>query len=250
MELAPQVGFEPTTLRLTAGCSTIELLRNRSAEPCFVFSDGVAPSSGTQSVTDSASSRQPDHRRRCGDVSDIMKAPERLETNRLVLRRPRLSDAESIFARYASDVETLRYVSWPRHERVETTRAFLEFSDAEWERWPAGPYLVESRETGQLLGGSGFAFETPSRAATGYVFARDAWGKGYATETLRAIVETARTVAIERLSALCHVDNSASWRVLEKCGFVREGVLRGHTDFPNLAADRPCDVACYAILLR
>ena len=27
-ELAPQVGFEPTTLRLTAGCSTLELLRN------------------------------------------------------------------------------------------------------------------------------------------------------------------------------------------------------------------------------
>jgi RimJ/RimL family protein N-acetyltransferase len=175
-----------------------------------------------------------------------VKAPERLETQRLVLRKPRRKDAEAIFARYASDKEATRFLSWSRHGSVEVTRAFLEFSDAQWARWPAGPYLVESRESGQLLGGTGFGFETQYRAATGYVFAKDAWGKGYATETLHTIVQLGRDAGLIRLYALCHIENHPSWRVLEKCGFTREGVLRRHSVFPNLQPNRPYDVYCYA----
>jgi len=109
---------------------------------------------------------------------------------------------------------------------------------------------VESRADGVLLGSTVFGFETPYRAATGYVFAKDAWGKGYATEALRAVVDIARGVGLVRLYALCHVENPASWRVLEKCGFAREGVLQRHSEFPNLKADDPCDVLCYALVLK
>ena len=42
---------------------------------------------------------------------------------------------------------------------------------------------------------------------------------------------------------------TASARVLEKCDFAREGVLRGYAEFPNLAPVEPQDVLCYAILL-
>ncbi|HTV56348.1 MAG TPA: GNAT family protein [Terriglobia bacterium] len=175
-----------------------------------------------------------------------VKAPERLETRRLILRRPRQDDAEAIFGSYASDKDVTRFLSWQRHTTVETTGAFLDFSDTEWARWAAGPYVVESRESGQLLGGTGFGFETHYRAATGYVFAKNAWGKGYATETLEAIVRIARGTRLIRLYALCHVENGASWRVLEKCGFIREGVLRRHSVFPNLRQNNPCDVYCYA----
>jgi ribosomal-protein-alanine N-acetyltransferase len=103
-------------------------------------------------------------------------APERVETERLILRRPRRQDAESIFRCYAADADVTRFLGWPRHESVSATRAFLEFSDAEWQQWPAGPYLVESRQDGALLGGTGLGFETAQRASTGYVFAKDAWG--------------------------------------------------------------------------
>ena len=176
-----------------------------------------------------------------------MRAPDRFQTRRLILRRPRPEDAEAIFSRYASDPDVTRLLSWPRHGSVDATRAFLEFSDLEWARWPAGPYLVESREGGALLGSTGFAFETPQRAATGYVFAKDAWGKGYATEALGGVIEIARGIGVVRLYALCHPDNSASRRVLEKCGFAREGILRRHSEFPNLGPGGPCDVVCYAV---
>jgi ribosomal-protein-alanine N-acetyltransferase len=172
---------------------------------------------------------------------------ERVETPRLLLRKPEGTDAEAIFARYSSDPEVTRLLGWPRHTSIEATRAFLEFSAAEWARWPVGPLLIESREHGNLLGSTGLAFESPDTAMTGYVIAKDAWGKGYASEALRAVAEVARKVGVARLYALCHPDNPASFRVLEKCGFVCEGLLRRHSKFPNIDEHELCDVLCYAL---
>lgn len=175
-----------------------------------------------------------------------MKAPEHIETARLLLRRPTAADAETIFRRYSSDPEVTRYVGWPGHRSVAETREFLAWSYGEWERSPAGPYLLCSRSTGELLGGTGLAFETPYRASTGYVLARDAWSRGLATEALGSMVELATALEVKRLYALCHVDHRASARVLEKCGFEREGVLRRHTLFPNLGLAEPSDVWSYS----
>ena len=171
---------------------------------------------------------------------------ERIETARLVLRKPRAADADAVFSRYTSDPEVTRLLGWPRHVSLEQTRAFLEFSDAEWQRWPAGPYLIESRETGQLLGSTGLAFETPFRAETGYVLAKDAWGFGYATEALARVVALAAEVGLRRLHAKCHPEHHASQRILEKCGFAREGLLRRYSELPNLRPGEPSDVLIYA----
>jgi RimJ/RimL family protein N-acetyltransferase len=140
-------------------------------------------------------------------------------------------------------------MSWPKHSSIEATETFLRFSDAEWLRWPAGPYVVESRDDSRLLGATGLAFETATRASTGYIFARTEWGRGYATETLQAIIGIAREVGVIRLYAICHVDHPASTRVLEKCSFVREGILRKHSEFPNVQPGVPCDVFCYALIV-
>jgi ribosomal-protein-alanine N-acetyltransferase len=174
-------------------------------------------------------------------------APGRLQTARLVLERPRERDVEEIFHRYAGDAEVTRMMGWPRHRSAADTRGFLAFSDAEWERWKVGPYLARSRADGTLLGATGLHPETAFRASTGYVFARDAWGNGYATEALRAMVELAPSLGIARVQAFSHVTHAASRRVLEKCGFVQEGVLRRYLVFPNLGSE-PLDVCCHAVL--
>jgi len=154
-----------------------------------------------------------------------------------------------MFEVYASDPDVTTFVGWPRHQSVADTWAFLGFCDAEWRRWPAGPYLIESRADGRLLGSTGLAFETPDRAATGYVLAKEAWGRGYATEALHAMVDLAERVGVVRLYALCHPAHGASWRVLEKGGFSREGTLPDHAEFPNLAPGVRSDVLCYARVL-
>jgi [ribosomal protein S5]-alanine N-acetyltransferase len=173
-------------------------------------------------------------------------AMEQFETARLVLRRPRREDAQEIFDRYASDPAVTRYLAWPRHYSLQDSEVFVGFSDGEWQRWGCGPYLAFSRDDGTLLGSTGLAFETPVVASTGYVFARDAWGRGYATESLHAMIDLATRLGVERLYAICHVDHVASSRVMEKCGMMREGVLPRHTVFPNLGPF-PIDVLSYAV---
>ena len=173
-------------------------------------------------------------------------APERIETDRLVLRRPVRTDAEAIFTRYSADIEVTRFLSWPRHTSVDDALIFLGFSDGEWRRWGCGPYLACDRADGRVLGSTGLAFESPDVAQTGYVFARDAWGRGYATESLRAMIAIGESLRLRRLYAICHVDHHASSRVLEKCGFEHEGILPRHTLFPNLSRE-PADVRSYAL---
>src|SRR5579872_5557784 len=141
------------------------------------------------------------------------KAPERIQTSRLLLRRPKPSDAQSVFHRYASDNDVTRYLSRPTHRSVADTLAFIAMSDDEWHRWPAGPYLVMARENGhteELVGSTGLFYKNATRAVTGYVFAKDAWGMGYATEALEAMVEVARQTGVERLEAICHAEHTPS----------------------------------------
>jgi ribosomal-protein-alanine N-acetyltransferase len=172
--------------------------------------------------------------------------PEEVETPRLRLRRPTLKDAEAIFRRYASVPEVTRYLSWPTHRTLADTEAFLHASDRAWSEDGVGPYLVLSHD-GVLLGGSGLTLQTPHCAETGYVFAQDAWGRGYATEVVRRIVVVAFQIPLlSRLRALCHLENAASRRVLEKAGFVMEEVLRSHSVFPNSGLPNAVDVCSYA----
>jgi [ribosomal protein S5]-alanine N-acetyltransferase len=184
-----------------------------------------------------------------GDLS--MDLPEELDTPRLHFRRPARADAAEIFARFAADAEVTRYLSWPRHRTVADTRHFLEASDREWDAHGTGPYLVFSRK-GLLAGATGVHLETAYRASTGYAFARDVWGRGYATESTRAMIALAWTIPrLARLYALCHPRNAASVRVLEKAGFGREGLLRKYMVFPNLRSPgslEPSDVLVYGLV--
>lgn len=174
--------------------------------------------------------------------------PSLCRTPRLALRPPAPADAAQVFRRIASDPEVTRYVGWPQHTSIEDTERFLSFAAAEWAKWPVGPLLVTSPADGAILGSTGLAFETPHRAATGFVLAGDAWGSGLASEALGAMVGIAAALRLRRLYALCHVRHDKSVRVLERCGFVREGILRAYQVFPNLGVPEPQDVYCYARL--
>lgn len=176
----------------------------------------------------------------------VVTAAAEIATRRLVLRRPTRDDAPAIFERYASDPEVGRYLAWPVHRSIEDTEAFLEFSDTDWARWPAGPFLVYDAAGGRLLGSTGLAFESEFVASTGYVLAADVWGRGYATEALLAMTGLAGELGVRRLYACVHPDHLASRRVLEKAGFEREAVLTRFCEFPNLAPGTKLDALCYA----
>ena len=90
------------------------------------------------------------------------------------------------------------------------------------------PYVIEDVETGKLLGGLSLHHLDPMRDAVeiGYWLFVEARGRGVATRTVRASVEHAFANGIYRVDAHVRVGNVASERVLERVGFVREGVKR------------------------
>ena len=180
-----------------------------------------------------------------------MQAPVRVETARLVMTPPEPAEAAEILERYAGDPEVTHYLGWPTHRAVSDTEGFVSFSIAQWQREGLGPYLIRSRETGSLLGSTGLGLANVGRdgrshrALTGYVLARDAWGRGYATEALRAMVDVARDAGIVSLSALCHPEHRASVHVLEKCDFARDLRWTKPVVFPNISDGRPQPVWCF-----
>jgi RimJ/RimL family protein N-acetyltransferase len=74
---------------------------------------------------------------------------------------------------------------------------------------------------------------TGHRAAVGYVIHRPYWGRGFATSAVQQVVERIEAMpGVGRIWATCALENRASSRVLEKCGFEREGILRNWVSYP------------------
>ena len=182
--------------------------------------------------------------------------PATLETARLRLRRPQMDDAPAIYARYASDPEVTRYLPWRPHRDVEETRIFLSSLLSSMANGRTHAWIIESKEDCRLVGlvsmgiqsareGDLLRTEEEScyyKVGFGYHLARSEWGRGYATEAARAVVDWALDQPrIFRIWTLCDIENVASLRVLE-----REGVLKRWSIRPNLSPE-PRDSYCYAI---
>jgi [ribosomal protein S5]-alanine N-acetyltransferase len=164
-----------------------------------------------------------------------MSAPRKLATDRVILQAPQMGDVEAIYERYASDPEVTRYLGWPRHESTADTTRFVEFALQSWDRDGFGPYLIFTEEGGTLLGSTGLTPESPEAVLVGYVLAHDAWGLGYATDALEAMVDLAQLLGQARaICAECHLDHEASARVLLKAGFTPDPISNRQTRFPNL----------------
>jgi RimJ/RimL family protein N-acetyltransferase len=92
--------------------------------------------------------------------------------------------------------------------------------------------LVEPDDDTAVLGGASLYDVADGRAAVGYWLTPAARGRGIASHAVRLLAGWAfEGLRIARLELTCGPDNVASQRVAERCGFVREGVLRAHLPF-------------------
>lgn len=152
-----------------------------------------------------------------------------LETARLILRPMTIDDAPDLKEWLSRDEV---YTYWGRKATIGEKEPERLFIDARpWvKRKPdmGFDWGIVSRETGKVIGTlTIFEVENNRMAGVGYRLHPDWWGKGIATEALAEAVRFlfAQT-ELDRLWATVDVRNIASWRVLEKCGFLREGTVR------------------------
>lgn len=164
----------------------------------------------------------------------MVEAPETICTERLLLRRPRVSDAEAIYE-YASDPEVTRYMVWRTATELQETVAVLATRAPAWEAGEEYCWVITIPPQDRAIG----TISCRVRGTTadfGYVLNRQYWGQGYMTEAAQAIVDWALGLPdIQRVWATCDIDNLASVRVLEKVGLVCEAIQRQSTMRPNLS---------------
>lgn len=170
-----------------------------------------------------------------------------LHTPRLTLRPPRREDAPATFAAYAQDADVTRFLVWQPHRTLADTEAFMERLLAATASGKQHSWILERPDDGAVLGS--FALRLDGhKADVGYLLARAAWGQGLMTEALRAVIGFAWTLPqVQRVWAVCDVDNPASGRVMEKAGMQYEGRLRAWSFHPNVSA-APRDCLCYAVV--
>jgi len=174
-----------------------------------------------------------------------MSLPPIIETERLVLRPPRMDDAEAVFTSYATDEEVTRYLQWRPHTSIAETVEFLRRTVAFPEGGSESTWAITLRGDERLRGMIALRSHG-HKADAGYVLARPLWGNGYTTEALRAVLDYAfKNPRMYRVWAVCDVDNVASARVLEKAGMSFEGILRRYQIHPNIGPE-PRDARCYA----
>ena len=101
----------------------------------------------------------------------MMKMPERIDTERLVLRVPNVNDASVIFAGWAQDKEVTRYLTWRPHQRIEQTRQFIQSCILAWEHETRFPYMITLKEDNEVIGMIDPRIEGP-KIGLGYVIRR------------------------------------------------------------------------------
>lgn len=149
-----------------------------------------------------------------------------IQTSRLILQPWVIGDAESLF-KLCSHPEVMQHIGngQPFQNLIEAQQ-FLE--------WAVG-YQIENRfcrwkviekTSKKIIGSCGFArLESIDEIELGYLFARESWGKGYASEAAKACLKYGfEQLGFIKVVALTDPRHIASQRVVEKAGFISKGI--------------------------
>lgn len=167
-----------------------------------------------------------------------------LETERLILRRLTLDDADFILE-LLNDPSFIQFIGDKNVRSVDDARTYiLNGPAASYDKFGFGLYLVELKATGGAIGICGLIKrEELYDVDLGYAFLPQFRSKGYAVESARGVVAFARQeLGLDRIAAITLQDNHDSIRVLERTGFRFEKMVRLSQDGEDLClylSDRP-----------
>ncbi len=153
-----------------------------------------------------------------------------LETDRLILRDFLRQDWDTLNA-ILSDPQVTRFMqfaSWDEAERREWCEWLLQ--NASSQESDTYVWAMTLRESGALIGWVGIETASDLKEAAqgvrscGYTLNRPFWGQGYMPEAVRAVLIYEFTMlGTSRIIAECNTQNTASARVMQKCGMIYEG---------------------------
>jgi len=170
-----------------------------------------------------------------------------IETDRLLLRKFKLSDAEEMYKNWANDDNVTRYITWPTHKDIEETRRVVEGYVNDSARDNYYHWCIVLKETNEAVGSIGAfrLYDDLKLFEIGYCIGKKFWNKGITTEAMKALIKFFfEEVGVNRIEARHDVKNPASGRVMIKSGLKFESILRQAGKTNNGIND----MAVYAIL--
>jgi ribosomal-protein-alanine N-acetyltransferase len=155
-----------------------------------------------------------------------------LVSERLLLREFVATDEEAVHA-YACDALVTRYMEWGPNSRAQTRQFLAEkIAAATAEDRSQFAMAVVPAVSDGVVGSVALDVDGDDarrEGVLGYVFHRDWWSRGYATEASKALVQFGfGQLKLSRITATCHPDNKASARVLQKVGLTYQGRIHHH----------------------
>ena len=159
---------------------------------------------------------------------DFIGTPK-IETNRLILRRMELSDAQKAFDHWLSDERVSDNRVNAAHKIVSetvdrVTKIVNDYTSEEFCWW-----AIERKADSKLIGEIDlYDFDkTTGNCEVSYTIGYDWWNQGYGTEALRAVLEFGfQYMNVHKISAACNTDNPASGKVMGKAGMEQEGTIK------------------------
>ena len=169
---------------------------------------------------------------------------EEIKTARLLLRRFRESDYDDLFE-FLSQLEDDEFEGYPGIT-YENGREHLKYRIGSEEF-----YAMELADTGKVIGNITFGKRDFDAREIGFIVNRHYQRKGYALEALSAVICEAFRSGAHRVFAECDPRNTASRKLLEKAGLIREAHFRQNTWFHKDAGGNPVwkDTFVYALLV-
>lgn len=164
-----------------------------------------------------------------------------IETERLILRKFKLADAQNMFDNYCSREKVTEYVCWSHHKSIDDTKYYLAdtvlpgYDKKNTYRW-----AIVWKDNNEVIGCIDVCDSNERKrcAELGWVIGDAYWGKGIMPEAAKPVLKYLFSVGYERIQATHHVDNKKSGRVMEKIGMQYEGILKKYSMFKdNLLAD-------------
>lgn len=149
------------------------------------------------------------------------KGTHRIETERLMLRKYKITDAEDMFLNWASSTAVTRFLPWAPYTRTTDVRTYIKGRIEAYANKSVYDWVIEWKENHQVIGSiSVVEFDEETQTATiGYCLGEAYWHKGIMTEAFKAVIRYLfREVGVETITACHDVRNVCSGKVMEKCG--------------------------------
>lgn len=157
---------------------------------------------------------------------------------KFVLREQVVSDTEAFFE-YYTDPEVAKFILATNPKSLMEASAEVQYCQNLFKNRQGIYWTIARKSDNRMIGAIGlYINNNHHRAEICYDLARNYWRRGIMTNALRAVIEyTFKHIGVNRIEALTVPDNVASIAVLEKLGFVREGILKNYRYFQHRSHD-------------